>query len=72
LAGDLAPDGILGPYREKEASYYTVKALWSPVQITAPSLASFNGTLAVENRFDFTDLNQCTFRWQLGSFPESL
>jgi hypothetical protein len=70
VAGDLAPDGILGPYREKEASYYTVKALWSPVQITAPNPATFNGTLAVENRFDFTDLNQCTFRWQLGRFPD--
>jgi hypothetical protein len=69
VAGDLAPDGLLGPHREKEASYYTVKALWSPVQITAPNLAGFNGTLAVENRFDFTDLRQCTFRWQLGSFP---
>ncbi len=70
VAGDLAPDGIVGPYREKEASYYTVKALWSPVQITAPNPATFNGTLAVENRFDFTDLNQCTFRWQLGRFPD--
>jgi hypothetical protein len=70
VAGDLAPDGILGPYREKEASYYTVKALWSPVQITAPDPGTFNGTLAVENRFDFTDLNQCTFRWTLGSFPD--
>jgi hypothetical protein len=70
VAGDLAPDGIVGPYREKEASYYTVKALWSPVQITAPNLASFNGTLAVENRFDFTSLNQCSFRWLLGCFPD--
>jgi hypothetical protein len=70
VAGDLAPDGILGPHREKEASYHTVKALWSPVQITSPTPATFNGTLAVENRFDFTDLNQCTFRWQLGRFPD--
>jgi hypothetical protein len=70
VAGDLAPDGILGPYREKEASYYTVKALWRPVQITAPSPATFTGTLAVENRFDFTSLNQCSFRWQLGRFPD--
>jgi hypothetical protein len=69
VVGDLAPDGIVGPFREKEASYYTVKALWSPVQITAPNPASFDGSLAVENRFDFTDLNQCAFRWQLGSFP---
>jgi hypothetical protein len=69
VAGDNAPDGIVGPYREKEASYYTVKALWSPVQITAPDPASFTGALAVENRFDFTDLRQCTFRWELGRFP---
>lgn len=70
VAGDNAPDGILGPYREKEASYYTVKALWSPVQITPPNPATFDGTLAVENRFDFTDLSQCIFRWQLGWFPD--
>jgi hypothetical protein len=69
VAGDLAPDGIVGPHREKEASYYTVKALWSPVQIAAPNPANFDGTLTVENRFDFTDLSQCIFRWQLGLFP---
>ena len=67
---DNAPDGIVGPYREKEASYYTVKALWSPVQITAPNPATFTGSLAVENRFDFTNLNQCTFHWDLGWFPD--
>ena len=69
IVGDAAPDGILGPYREKEASYYTVKALCSPVQITA-QLASGTPVLAVENRFDFTNLNQCTFRWDLGWFPD--
>ncbi|MBC8095020.1 MAG: glycoside hydrolase family 2, partial [Akkermansiaceae bacterium] len=70
MAGDRAPDGILGPYRQKEASYHTVKALWSPVQVAAPNLTNFTGSVAVENRFDFTDLNQCTFRWQLGWFPD--
>lgn len=69
-AGDQAPDGIVGPYREKEATYHTVKNLWSPVQITAPNPATFSGTLAVENRFDFTHLDQCTFQWQLGWFPD--
>jgi hypothetical protein len=70
VAGYQAPDGILGPYREKEASYYTVKAIWSPVQIAVPNLTNFTGTVTVENRFDFTDLNECTFRWQLGWFPD--
>jgi hypothetical protein len=69
VVGDQAPDGLVGPYREKEASYFTVKALWSPVQIAAPNPASFHGSLAVENRFDFTNLNQCKFRWELGWFP---
>ncbi len=69
-ANEAAPDGIVGPYREKEASYYSVKALWSTVQFTAPDPATFSGSLAVENRFDFTNLNQCAFSWQLGWFPD--
>ena len=65
-----APDGVVGPYRQREASYYTYKAIYNPAQVTAPSPAAFTGTLAVENRFSFTSLNQCTFDWQLGSFPD--
>jgi len=62
------PDGIVGPFREKEASYYSYKKIYSPVQIGAPDPAAFTGTLNVTNRFDFTDLSQCTFDWQLGWF----
>ena len=35
--GDQGPDGIMGPRREKEGSYYTIKEIWSPVQIDAPA-----------------------------------
>ncbi|MBC8094946.1 MAG: hypothetical protein H7Y43_03955 [Akkermansiaceae bacterium] len=70
VKGQSAPDGLVGPYREKEASYYTCKAIFSPVQIDAPDLASFAGVLGISNRFDFTGLNQCQFRWQLGWFPD--
>jgi hypothetical protein len=66
-----APDGVVGPYRQPEASYYTYKAAYNPAQVTAPNPASFTGTLAVENRFDFTSLNQCTFDWQLGWYPDA-
>ena len=66
VRGASAPDGIVGPYREKEASYFTYKAIYSPVQIGAPNPATFTGTLAVSNRFDFTDLSQCTFRLATG------
>jgi len=71
VRGSSAPDGIVGPYREKEASYYSYKEIYSPVQIGVPNPATFNGTLEVTNRFDFTDLSQCTFDWQLGWFPDA-
>lgn len=32
LAGNQAPDGIVGPYREREASFYAIKDIWSPIQ----------------------------------------
>jgi Glycosyl hydrolases family 2, TIM barrel domain/Glycosyl hydrolases family 2/Glycosyl hydrolases family 2, sugar binding domain len=65
-----APDGVVGPYRQREASYYAYKATYNPAQVTPPNPVSFTGTLAVENRFSFTSLSQCTFDWQLGFFPD--
>ena len=32
--GNYAADGIVGPHHEKEGSYYTVKQVWCPVQVT--------------------------------------
>ena len=66
--GQSAPDGVVGPFRQKEAGYYACKSIFSPVQIAAPDPAEFSGTLAIFNNFDFTDLNQCVFQWQLGWF----
>ncbi|MCW3059192.1 MAG: glycoside hydrolase [Capsulimonas sp.] len=67
--GNLAPDGILGPYREKEASYFTIKEIWSPIQIREKELPlNFDGTLTVENRYDFTDARQCRYMWTLKNF----
>ena len=67
-----APDGIVGPHHEKEGSYYTVRDLWSPVQITPPVLDhNFDGTLAVSNHYDFTSLAECRFQWRLLRFASS-
>ena len=66
-----APDGILGPHHEKEGSFYTARDLFSPVQVTPPVLDEhFNGTVAVENRYDFTSLAQCRFTWKLLRYRE--
>ncbi len=68
VKGNWAPDGIVGPFRQKEASYYTIKQIWSPVQLPDVLPTNFNGTLPVENRFDFTSLSKCHFTWQLRRF----
>lgn len=69
--GNHAPDGILGPFHEKEASFYTIKEIWSPIYIeTSHSIPdNFNGRIEIENRYDFTNLDQCHFEWKLLSYP---
>jgi beta-galactosidase/beta-glucuronidase len=68
--GNHGADGIVGPHREKEASYYTIKEIWSPVYIEPrPIDAAFEGQIPVENRYSFTNLDQCTFKWKLAKFP---
>jgi hypothetical protein len=62
--GNHAADGILGPYREKEGSFYTVKEIWSPIHPEGTSFLppSFDGRIKVHNRYNFTNLNRCRFK----------
>jgi hypothetical protein len=69
VRGNWAPDGIVGPYREKEASFYTIKQLWSPIEILERDL-NVEGAFLLANRYSFTDANQCRFTWQLRDFPK--
>ncbi len=58
--GNMAADGIVGPYLEKEASYFTIKEIWSPIYIEDRYVREdFNGQFRVENRYHFTDLDEC-------------
>lgn len=64
--GVNAPDGIVGPHREKEGSYNAIREIYSPVKIFLRHLPTdFNGTIPVENRYHFTNLDQCRFEWSL-------
>jgi beta-galactosidase/beta-glucuronidase len=62
--GNHAPDGILGPHREKEGSYYAIREIWSPVQMK-PLVVNrqWNGVLFLDNQFIYTNLSQCRFSW---------
>ena len=61
-----APDGILGPFREKEGSYYSVREVWSPIHIEPLMITpSFRGDFRVSNRYLFTNLGACAMRWRV-------
>ncbi len=71
VAGNSAPDGIVGPHREKEGSFYTIKELWSPVYIDQSSLPKeFSGKIPIENRYLYTNLSECRFEWKLVQFSK--
>ena len=72
VAGNRAPDGIVGPYREKEASFYTIKEIWSPIVVTSHSFFDEDAFVSInlENRYSFTDLSSCRFTWQLCKFAK--
>lgn len=74
--GNHAPDGIVGPYREKEGSFYAIRDIWSPVQFEKKYItAGFDGTFTIINRFFYTNLQECSFTCELtgysGIFPQS-
>ncbi len=69
--GNHAADGIVGPYNEKKPSFNAVREIWSPVVLTPPAVtAQWNGAVQVLNDYYFTNLSQCTFRWELGNFSK--
>lgn len=68
--GNYGADGIVGPHHEKEGSFFTIKELWSPVQIMNKIISKdFDGVLEIENRYDFTNLKDITFRWEQVAYP---
>ncbi|MBN2633412.1 MAG: glycoside hydrolase family 2 [Bacteroidales bacterium] len=73
--GNRGPDGILGPYHEKEGSFYTVKDIWSPLQFSLKSIShDFDGRMEVTNGYLYTPLNQCSYTFDLvkyeNAFPD--
>lgn len=70
--GNHGADGLLGPHLEKEGSFFTVKEVWSPVMVMEETLdKDFNGQFRVENRYDFTNLQDCTFEWAAVAYDQN-
>jgi len=61
--GSYAPDGIVGPYRQPEGSYWAAREIWSPVGVDrVPASEDAEGAgaieLRLENRYVRTDLSE--------------
>ena len=68
--GPNAPDGLVGPHREKEGSWYTVRDVWSPIQIAPLAVRpQWNGRFTVTNRYLFSRLSECTMRFSVLELP---
>ncbi|MBN3519068.1 beta-galactosidase [Algoriphagus lutimaris] len=58
--GNHAPDGILGPYRGKEGSFYSIQSIFSPIKIDFLEEEPHLGNkVRVTNQYLFSDLNEC-------------
>jgi hypothetical protein len=71
--GNHGPDGIVGPFHEKEGSYFAIKEIWAPIVFERKEITpQFDGRLILENRFFYTNINQCSFTWELTKFDGEL
>ena len=62
--GNFGADGIVGPHMEKEGSFYTIREVWSPVELNVR-----NKQIELHNRYDFTNLSDCRFSYRLLDMP---
>jgi hypothetical protein len=71
--GNAAPDGMVGPNHEQEASYRVVKQIWSPVQVSQMQLAPDGALrLKLRNEYDFTNLESVRFHWSVRRLPPAV
>ncbi len=64
--GSNAPDGVVGPRREKEGSFYAIRSQWSPVQIKPLLITEhFNGSFFVSNEYIYTNLKDCRMTYEV-------
>lgn len=64
-----ANDGIVGPHREKEGSFFALREIFSPIKIAMKELPqNFSGAIELQNRYHFTNLSQCSFQWALVNY----
>jgi hypothetical protein len=65
-------DNGSGDNAKKGPNHYAIKEIWSPVIIDGSNVsATFNGSLPVENRSLFTNLDKYRFDWKTVLYPKA-
>ncbi len=64
--GNFGSDGIVGPHMEKEGSFYTIREVWSPVQV----LYFDSNAFTIQNCYNFINLKDCQFSYRLLKMPD--
>lgn len=68
--GTNAPDGVVGPHREREASWYTIRDVWSPLQIAPVAVRpQWDKTIRIDNGQLFSSLDEVKMRYEVLSLP---
>lgn len=62
--GNFGSDGIVGPHMEKEGSFYTIREVWSPIEIKNYSGNDGIVSFQVINHYDFTSLADCRLSYR--------
>lgn len=71
--GSNGADGIVGPYREKEGSVYTVRDIWAPIQFDKIFITpSFDGSFTIGNEYLYTNLSTCKMSYTVYQIPTPL
>ncbi len=71
--GTNAPDGVLGPHREKEGSWFTIRDVWSPIQIAPLRIRPmWDGRFVVNNESLFSRLDEYLMNYRILSDDQVL
>ncbi|WP_163712498.1 glycoside hydrolase family 2 TIM barrel-domain containing protein [Mangrovibacterium lignilyticum] len=68
--GNHGADGIVGPKLEREGSYFAIKKIWCPVRLEDLEITpTWEKKIGIENRYIYTNLNECNFSYKLQKLP---
>lgn len=71
--GPEGPDGIVGPHREREGSWYAIRSSWSPVRIDPLRITpQWDGRFLVQNNYLFNSLDSVKLLYEMKNIASPL